>query len=200
LAIDYNAELLELVMPRVRAFHRANSSWLSLEEVEQEARVTCWEACKTYRSGPISAYLNGAVRYALVDLIEARGRQRKNRSLDAMGDDSGEAVGREDPRLEGVSNRDAGRAVLNALREYLSAQELSVLEHRLAGFSYAEIGHRLNVPTKTVDNRLCNAMRKLRHAGAQTPDGDIQELITWMGDHPAKRNSCRAEGKVRHGI
>jgi RNA polymerase sigma factor (sigma-70 family) len=190
--------LMAVVRPRLTSFHRANSSWCTWAEISQEARITIWNACRTYRDGPAGPYFNVAIRNSFVDLMKAHGRERNHASLDAVhceGDGEAytlaESIGDDDAELGLVADRDAARAITKALRAYLSPQELKVFRRRLSGWTYAEIGRQLELSPKCVDNALERAVRKLRHARQQIGDNDVQSLLRWLKDHPTRGRKSR---------
>ena len=128
------------------------------QDVEQEALIALWEACRTYDPdrGPFQPFANTVIRRRLTDAIKAANRQKALALTTSARD-------RELPHLHQVADRcetaEEIRRVLEAVTR-LSAWERHCVIGTATGLSYAEIGGN----PKRVDNTLYRARRKLRAA------------------------------------
>jgi len=128
------------------------------QDVEQEALIALWEACRSYDPdrGPFQPYAATVIRRRLVDAVKSATRHKALVLTTSARD-------RDLPHLHQVTDRcetnEEIRQVLEAITR-LTAWERHCVIGTASGLTYAEIGG----PAKRVDNTLHRARRKLRAA------------------------------------
>ncbi len=106
---------------------------------------------KTYATTCILSKLKTAVRlYA----------SKKNQPLNFAEEVYGKEIVFPDPE-EVYIDLENGKELENRIKEKLSKMELNILNYYLKGMNYAEISQALNVSTKTVDNAVVRAKKKI---------------------------------------
>ena len=152
------------------------ASGLDRDDLLQAARIGAWKAWRDWRPG--RANFHGFARLCITrELITAlKTAQRQKHApvstalrfeacvTDADGDLTfGEAIttGSHDPTHERAVAREDLRRLLWALELRLSAPERGAVVGRFAGVPYRELADSLGASTKTVDNALQRARRKL---------------------------------------
>ncbi|MDQ6727647.1 MAG: RNA polymerase sporulation sigma factor SigH [Actinomycetota bacterium] len=183
---------LDLLLARYRRFARAKARGYFLaggdtDDIEQEGMIGLFKAIRDFRhdrESSFRAFAELCVTRQIITAIKTACRQKHqplNRYVSLWGlrlidDPSSERLVEElfdqqmpDPADEVVSleGQDAMRAALVGL---LSTLEVDVLRLHLDGWSYQEIGIRLDRHVKAVDNALQRIKRKLEaHLGAGPP-------------------------------
>jgi RNA polymerase sigma-70 factor (ECF subfamily) len=142
-----------------RYLHSADEA----EDAVQTVFARIWRAHAEWRiTGSLKAYLYLAVRNASHDRIarNAVARQWREKQIDAL---------REDPSLGSAEGSDAllaaselDAAMERALAELTPKQREVYLLRIRADLTYSEIGQRLGIATKTVENHLAAAYKLLR--------------------------------------
>lgn len=169
LAKEGNAEAVSALAQRYvpllrRAVASCSSDTRQRDDLEQEGFIALLSAIHTYqpaRTGAaFSTYAYACVRNRVISALR-RIRVRENREELPEGAEEEPAAGSEaDPALLVQQREEQGRLAA-LLRQELSELEYHVLRLHLQELSYEEIGARLAVPAKTVDNALQRVRRKL---------------------------------------
>lgn len=130
----------------------------------QEGLLALHSACKTYNENKKASFRNYAgvcINNRFMSLI------RKANAKNAIPGDSIVSIDDIDPSDYATGNpesilveKESSKQLINLIREALSPFELSVLGAYLQGFSYVQIGEKLSVPPKSVDNAMQRIRRK----------------------------------------
>lgn len=130
------------------------------DDLRQEALLAALLAVRSHRPGPnappLRAYAAIVVRRRLSSAIRTATRPSAIALAYSARDETLASVARPDGEIEA---REDGRRVLTAIRDRLNPRERRAILLVAAGYRYDEIG-----PSKTVDNLVQSARRKLRVA------------------------------------
>ena len=141
-----------------RYLHSADEA----EDAVQTVFARIWRGHTEWRvTGPLASYLYLAVRNASCDRIrrDAVARQWREKQVDALRHEA-PANGQDSDAILAASELDA--AMERALSELTPKQREVYLLRIRQDLSYAEIGQRLGIATKTVENHLAAAYKELR--------------------------------------
>ncbi len=157
---DYAFDVLARRFLNTR-YINTTAAYLDTDDFVQEGMFGFLNAVRTYdaRKGvPFEAY-------AFVCMRNSINTAASNASDDISVDDSAEAFqgleSAEDP-LKQILTTERLNEVLNACEVSLSEVEKTVVFFKAGGMSYAEIGDRLGMSPKSVDNAVQRARRKLK--------------------------------------
>lgn len=157
------AALITWQMPAIRALAaRAVCPGLAFDDAVQEGLIGLFHAIENYDAdakASFSTYANVCVQNAITDAQRAASR-RKHAPLNEFVplEDSQAAPGPE----EQTEAQEAYSSMLHSIETRLSRREKQVLALFLDGCSYGEIGARLNLSEKAVDNALQRVRAKLK--------------------------------------
>ena len=192
-----DAAALEVLLVRYRRYARSKASSYFLagadaDDVEQEGMLGLYKAVHDYcpdREAGFGAFAELCVTRQVLSAVKGANR-RKHQPLHryvstsgVMGGDSDHERSVEgllddhhvlDP-AEQVCQRDRLAAMVAGVRELLTGLEVEVLGLYVDGWSYAEIGRRLDRPVKSVDNALRRIKAKGAHHLAQFDAADRAE-------------------------
>ncbi|MCK6471985.1 MAG: RNA polymerase sigma factor [Planctomycetes bacterium] len=147
------------------------------EEAVQEALLRVWLAAKNVRAdGNAEGWLKRIVARESVAL--ARGKQKDRQKMERKRHlDPPRA-----PHMEDVAEKDELRhALLRKLGELRDADRQLVTLYFAAGMSQREIGEALDIPQRTVSNRIDEALGRLRSSLAQAGLAAAAPLVSGEG-------------------
>ncbi len=136
-------------------------SYLDSDDFIQEGMIGFLKAVKTYdfsRGVPFEAY---AFKCMQNSINTAAGISRVEIPV-GMSSEMPETTDTDDDPLKLILDGEHFNEVLNACETTLSDVEKAVVFFRAGGMAYEEIGKRLNMTEKSVDNALQRARRKLK--------------------------------------
>lgn len=136
-------------------------SYLDSDDFVQEGMLGFLKAVETYdfsRGVPFEAY---AFRCMQNSINTAAGVSRVEIPV-GMSSEMPESVDTDEDPLKLILDGEQFNEVLNACETTLSDVEKTVVFFRAGGMSYEEIGKRLNMTEKSVDNALQRARKKLK--------------------------------------
>ena len=136
-------------------------SYLDSDDFVQEGMIGFLKAVETYdfsRSVPFEAY---AFKCMQNSINTAAGVSRVEIPV-GMSSEMPEITDKEEDPLKQILDGEHLSEVLNACEVTLSDVEKTVVFFRAVGMSYEEIGKRLNMAEKSVDNALQRARKKLK--------------------------------------
>ena len=178
---DANAfpELLARFMPDIQAAAARNArvSAVDADDIVQEGMLALYRAAKGYqdeRGAQFRTYAYTCISNAMTAFVSQqrrRFRRKGDLSLDEIGD---EVLYKEalPGNLESIEDayvrREARWHQQQQMLQLLSALEERVVRLYLQGYSYQLIAAMLEVESKTVDNALQRARRKLRSDSKRT--------------------------------
>lgn len=162
------AELLRSYMPMIRrTANRLVCSWLETDDAVQEGVIALFSAVDSYRAAqhiPFEAYAAVCVRNAIIDARRAAGRMRHrvlNESVSLQDTAVATVCAGHNPQQQLELNERFSHT-MKGIATRLSGMERQVLLLFLEGLSYAEIGRKMNLSTKAVDNALQRVRAKLK--------------------------------------
>lgn len=138
------------------------------DDLCQEAYVALLSAIGSYdeqKGTSFSTYAIACINNRLTDAVKTANR-RKNRILNdsvSLTDDSNpvEIISFESPE-EVTLDQEQYHELMQRIENELSRKERQVLLLWVDGYDYVEIGEKLGLPVKSVDNALQRARRKLK--------------------------------------
>lgn len=140
---------------------KTNSAYVDSDDFMQEGMFGFLNAVRTYDNSkgvPFKAYssvcMRNSINTAAGNIADEIPLSNDDDVFVAVADD-------EDPLKRIITSEHLG-AVLCACDTTLSSLEKTVVFLRAGGMSYAEIGSRLSMPPKAVDNAVQRARRKLK--------------------------------------
>lgn len=184
LAKSGNTEAYEMVCKRYYGFVRLKASSYFLiggdsDDLIQEGLVGLYKAIRDYRTDRESSFRNFAELCITRQIITAVKTSTRNKhaplnqyvsfnSPPGAGDDDGDQTLDEmlpgshvhDPVVQVISSEELG-SLVDCLSTTLSDLESDVLRLYLDGYSYEQIGEKINCDAKTVDNALQRVKRKV---------------------------------------
>lgn len=158
------AELLERYKPLLRrAVSSCGTKIVQWDDLEQEGFLGLLTAIQTFEpqraEAKFSTYAYTCIRNRVLSSMRRIRRQDEQNDLSSsLENESSE--NELDPALL-VQEKEEKDRLFSLLKEELSELEYSVLQLRLQDFSYEEIGARLAVSAKVVDNALQRVRSKL---------------------------------------
>jgi len=200
-----DAAALDVLLVRYRRYARSKARSYFLvgadaDDVEQEGMIGLYKAVHDYRpdrEAGFGAFAELCVTRQVLSAVKGANR-RKHQPLHryvstsgVMGGDSDDERSIEDllddhhvvDPAEHVCQQDGLRAMVAGVRELLTRLEVEVLGLYVDGWSYAQIGERLDRPVKSVDNALRRIKAKVAHHLAQRDAADRAEA--WRTDAAA---------------
>lgn len=160
-------KLLSKYMDKVRAIARGFFLYGGeTEDLVQEGMCGLYSAISTYdgQSATFSTYANACIRNRIVDAVKSN-QNGKNAPLNnflpivEVGEELYQASG----NLEDEIIRTEERAeYLQKMGKYLSSLEFKVMVMYVDGMRICQISNALGKPTKSIDNAITRAKRKLQ--------------------------------------
>ncbi len=142
-------------------FRKTNSAYIDSDDFMQEGMFGFLNAVRTYNESkgvPFKAYSSVCMRNSI---NTAAGNISDEIPVSNDSDTFTTITGAEDPLKQILVSEELDE-VLAACDVSLSSLEKTVVFLRAGGMSYAEIGERLSMPAKAVDNAVQRARRKLK--------------------------------------
>ena len=147
-------------------YTNSSSAYLDSDDFVQESMFGFLNAVRTYDSQkgvPFEAYAFICMRNSM---NTAAGNVSSDIPVDSSSETFTAVPGSEDP-LKYVLTAEHLDEVLNACEVTLSDVEKTVVFFRASGMSYVEIGNKLGMSEKSVDNAVQRARRKLKDVFAE---------------------------------
>lgn len=157
---DYAFDVLARRFLNTR-YINTTAAYLDADDFVQEGMFGFLNAVRTYdvkKGVPFEAY-------AFVCMRNSINTAASNASGDIPIDDTAEAfqeLGSTEDPLKHIITTERLNEVLNACEVSLSEVEKTVVFFKAGGMSYAEIGDKLGMSSKSVDNAVQRARRKLK--------------------------------------
>ena len=157
-----------LVRSRARALFLAGGE---TDDLIQEGMIGLFKAVRDYETDkgtPFHAFASLCVERQLLSAVQNSNRKKHSPlnssvSLDADPENEIWTIMRaEDNPEEILIDRENEEVLKGKIREFLSPLENRVLALYLEGYSYADIGEKLNKSSKSVDNALSRIRVKIR--------------------------------------
>ena len=161
-----------LLDKQISLFAEANTDADALRDWRQEALIGLFKAMEHYdkESGiPFAAYAKVCVSHRLISYRRHMQWMRMLRPLSEEEEDSLPADEAAAPESQAMAEAEE-RWLWSRLSEVLTDFEVTCLRHHLEGYSYEESAVALQTESKSVDNALQRARRKLRKRLALQPD------------------------------
>lgn len=160
-------EYTQLVRSRARRFYLIGAEQ---EDVIQEGMIGLLYAIRSYREDKNTSFATFAdkcIQGQIMKAVQATGRiKRLSLNMADSIEDINEYSATDINDVENpetiLINREENDSLLQSLNHVLSSKEEKVLEKYLEGFSYEEIGEKLNITTKAVDNAIQRIRRKVK--------------------------------------
>ena len=139
-----------------------------ISDFEQEGMLAVLLSCKSFKENGGASFKNYIVRCArnrFIDIVRSRTGKKDFPQSGRISIDDESLIGLEaqngNPDSYAV-DRDEIDRLFCRLRSEFSETEIRVLELHVAGYSYKEVGEKLGMPPKSVDNILLKIRKKLR--------------------------------------
>lgn len=179
LARDGSEEAFVVLMHRCAGIiqqqaSRYRQAWLDVEDLAQEGLMGLYSAVRSFQSdkgASFRTYATVCIRHRMLSAAKRlyASRDVPQSALDSLQEEEGELAiedGQADP-AQVVLRREDVALLHRQLQETLTPLEYDVLMLYLGAYTYEEIGRRLHIQTKAVDNALQRVRRKL--AAEQRP-------------------------------
>lgn len=152
------------------------------EEMYQEGLIGLWKATQTYKSGyvKIKTYFCLCMEREIITFIITKNRL-KNQILSNAVRDQEWLLWRPSPSPEDiVIEKEKVADILISLRKILSDLEYNLFLIHYIGYSYREIGAKMKLDKKQIDNALTRARRKYRksnikESSIKTPEWKVMK-------------------------
>lgn len=157
------AELISRYMKTVFTFAAKYSELADREELVSDGMQGLMSAIQSYdgEKGEFSTYLSVCLDNSLKNTAK-RSLRRKNRLAGTEPEELEEIADTKPTPEEMVIDRENSEAVLQNMRENLTALEFRCMEGVMMGLSYAEIAQKNGIDKKAVDNAVARARSKMR--------------------------------------
>lgn len=142
-------------------FAKTNASYLDTDDFVQEGMFGFLSAVRTYNAEkgvPFEVYASVCMRNSINN---AAGNVSADIPVDSSSETFADIESDDDP-LKYVITAERLNEVLEACEITLSEVEKTVVFFRAGGMSYSEIGKKLGMSSKAVDNAVQRARRKLK--------------------------------------
>lgn len=137
------------------------------DDLIQEGLLGLWSAVQSYRQDKSTSFKTYAATCIDNRMISKskKGKSKKTVPAERLiyldSDDSKQIENNKNPEQAFIEQESYMNAV-KRIREVLSDRELKILSYYLSGYTYAQIGKMLSCDTKSIDNAIQRARRKLR--------------------------------------